>query len=120
MHSNCAREANVSKPSRLENRRSATHLVAVPILDHPVLPNAPEQMTAPLKRNLHDRLVVREERAVAVSEIEAPDLDVLVGGAGDDQFRVGRDVEREDGELRAPGRVSRSSAKGRGQPERTL
>lgn len=57
-------------------------------------------MAAALERDLHDALVVRKERAVAVAKVEAPDLDVLVGRAGDDELRVGRDVEREDGELR--------------------
>jgi hypothetical protein len=42
---------------------------------------------------------VSEERTVAVSKVEAPDLDVLVGGTGDDEFAVGGDVEGEDGEL---------------------
>lgn len=47
---------------------------------------------------------MREYRAVTIAEIHTPDLDVLVGRAGGDEFRVRGDVEGEDGEL---GRVGR-------------
>ena len=83
-------------------------LVAVPVLEHFVLADGPEVMrrlaltlarVVALERDLHDTLIVREDRLVAVTEVEAPDLHVLVGRAGDDKFRVVRDVHREDREL---------------------
>lgn len=57
-------------------------------------------MRPPLERDLHDAFFVSEERAVAISKVESPDLDVLVGRAGDDELRVGGNVEGEDGKLR--------------------
>lgn len=54
-------------------------------------------MAIPLKRNLHDALLVRKDRLVAIAKVETPDLDVFIGRAGDDEFRVGRDVHGEHG-----------------------
>jgi hypothetical protein len=90
---------------RLPHRKALiTHLVSIPVLDHPILAHRPETMGPLLKRDLHDRVVVREYRAVTIAKVHTPDLDVLVGRAGGDEFRVGGDVEGEDGEL---GRVGR-------------
>jgi len=41
-----------------------------------------------LKGDLHNRFVVCEYGFVAVTEIETPDLHVLVGRTRHDQFRV--------------------------------
>ncbi len=38
--------------------------------------------------DLHYAVVVCEEGFVAVAEIETPESDVLVGGAGDEEFGV--------------------------------
>ena len=63
-------------------------LVTIPVLQHLVLAYGPEVMcrlrlaiarVVTLESDLHDTFVVREDRLVAVSEVEAPDLDVLVG-----------------------------------------
>lgn len=39
-----------------------------------------------LEGDLHHTFVVREDRLVTIAEVETPDLDVLVGGAGNDEF----------------------------------
>lgn len=52
-----------------------------------------------LEGHLHDALLVRKDRFVAVAEIEAPDLDVLVGGAGYDELRIRGDVHGQDWQL---------------------
>ena len=48
---------------------------------------------------LHDGVAVREQRAVAVAEVEPPDLDVLVGGAAHEQAGVGRHVHGQHRQL---------------------
>jgi len=45
-------------------------------------------MRALLKSDLHDALFVRKYRLVAIAKIEAPDLHVLVRGAGHNKFGV--------------------------------
>ena len=42
---------------------------------------------------------MREEGAVAVAEVEAPDLEVLVGGAADEEAGVGGDVHAQHRQL---------------------
>ncbi len=49
--------------------------------------------------DLHDGIGVCEDGAVAVAEVEAPDLDVLVGGAADEQRRVAADVHAQHRQL---------------------
>ena len=65
-------------------------LVAVPVLEHLVFAYGPEVMrrlplaltrVVTLEGDLHNALVMGEERFVAIAKVEAPDLDVLVGGA---------------------------------------
>lgn len=63
-------------------------------------------MSSLLEGDAHDALLVRKKGPVAVPEIETPNLDVLVGRAGDDELVVVRDVKREDRELFG-GKVSR-------------
>lgn len=84
------------------------YLVAVPVLDHLIFAHCPEVMrrlgvkvphVVILKGNLHHTSVMREDRAVAVAEVEAPYLYVLVRRAGHDELGVGRDVHREHRKL---------------------
>lgn len=56
-------------------------------------------MAIPLEHDLHDGVLMGKEGLVAISKVETPDLDVLVGGTGGDQLAVGRDVHVEDGKL---------------------
>ena len=74
-----------------------TYLVSVPVLDSLVFTNRPEVMTILLERNLHDRVVVSIDRPMTITKVHSPDLDILVGRPGDNQLRVGRNVERENG-----------------------
>ena len=71
-----------------------------------VFRDSPEKMGLPFKSNLHDALVVREYRLVAVTEVEAPDFDVLVRRARYDQLRVVGNVEGQDGQLEHISRLS--------------
>ena len=84
--------ADVSAMQR--HQAMETHLITVPILEHFVLAGGPEIMglASFLERNLHYAFLMCEDGLVAVAEVEAPDFDVLVGGAGDDEFGVGGDV----------------------------
>jgi hypothetical protein len=59
---------------------SRTCLVAVPVLQESVLTNCPKVMTFLFKCNLHYTFVMRKYGFVTVAKIEAPDLDVLIGG----------------------------------------
>jgi hypothetical protein len=71
-----------------------TDLVAIPILEHLVLAHSPKVVRVLLERDLHDAVLVGKQRAVAIPEIEPPDLDVLVRRTRYDQLRVARYVER--------------------------
>ena len=85
-------------------------LVAVPVLEHLVLADGPEVVrqlriltltrVVAFECNLHDALVVSEDGFVAITEIEAPDLHVLVRRAGDNELRVVGDVHGQDRKLR--------------------
>ena len=65
-----------------------SYLVTVPIFQELVFANRPEIVClfrlihltyiVLLKRDLHDTLVMREDRLVAVAEVEAPYLHVLI------------------------------------------
>ena len=48
---------------------------------------------------LHDGVRVREDGAVAVAKVEAPDLDVLVGRAADEERGVAADVHAQHRQL---------------------
>jgi hypothetical protein len=74
-------------------------LVTVPVLHRLVLADRPKVMAVLLERDLHDRVVVRKQRLVAVAKVKPPDLDVLVGRACDEQLRIGRDVHVEHRQL---------------------
>ena len=63
-----------------------TYFVSIPIFNHSILPNRPEVVTALLESHLHHRIVMCKDRSVAVAEFHSPNLDVLVGGAGDDEL----------------------------------
>lgn len=91
-------------------------LISIPILQHLVLADRPEVVrllagvvllhvagVVLLEGDLHDGVVVCEERLVAVAEVEAPDFDVFVGGAGYYEFGVGGDVHGEYWELPSKG-----------------
>lgn len=41
-----------------------------------------------LERNLHYALVVRKYGFVAVAKVEAPDLDIFIGGTGHNELGV--------------------------------
>ena len=79
----------------MEGRASA-YLIPIPVLEQAILPNTPEVVRAALESNLHHTPVVREQRLMAVAEVETPYLDVLVGGAGNDEFGVRRDVHGQN------------------------
>lgn len=89
---------------------SKTYLVPVPVLEHLVLGRSPQIVAMPFvslheidlafESDLHDALVVREDTLMTVSEVETPDLDILVRRDGGDEFGVGRDVECQHGELK--------------------
>ena len=79
---------------------NTTNLVTIPIFQHLVFAHSPEVVGLVLKCNLHDTLIVRKYRLVAVAEVKTPDFDILIRRAGDDKFGVGRYVHRQDGELR--------------------
>lgn len=83
--------------------------VAIPVFEHLVFADGPEIVrrlalaltrVVSFERYLHDALIVGEDRLMAVTEVEAPYLDVFVGGAGDYEFRVMGDVHGEDWELK--------------------
>lgn len=86
------RKASQSASAPQERERSDAHLVSVPVLDTAVLSYRPEVVRPLLERDLHDAVVVRKERLVAVSKVKTPDFDVLVGRARNEELRVGRDV----------------------------
>ena len=54
------------------------NLVAVPVFDQLVLAHSPEVVRVRFKRNLHNAIVMCEQRSMAVAEIKSPDLDILV------------------------------------------
>lgn len=60
-------------------------LVAVPVLDEPVFAAREEVMCLRHEDDLRHCVVVREERFVTVTKVHAPDLNVLVRTARDDQ-----------------------------------
>ena len=77
------------------------YLVAIPVLHHLVLADGPEVMcglgfavsrVVTLESDLHDALIVRKDRLVAVTEVETPYFNVLVRRAGDNQFGVLGDI----------------------------
>lgn len=91
-----------------------TYLVAVPVLQHAILAYGPEVVTrlrvelsdvVAFERDLHNAVVVREYGAMAVTKVEAPDLDVLVRRACYNQFAVRGDVYAQHWELRGVSRV---------------
>ena len=53
------------------------------------------------KLNCGDRVLVSENRLMDVTEVKAPYLDVLIGGARNQERIVGRNVEAEDWERMA-------------------
>eukprot|EP01046_Picozoa_sp_COSAG06_P064982 COSAG06_NODE_15756_length_1047_cov_1.199367_2_plen_64_part_01 len=61
-------------------------LVAVPVLDHLILASTEEVVSARDKAQRHDGVVVGKDRLVAIAKVKSPDLDVLVGGTGDDHL----------------------------------
>ena len=76
-------------------------LVTVPIFEHFVFADGPEVMcrlalsltcVVPLKRNLHDTLVMCKDGFMAVTEVEAPYLDVLVGRTGNNELGIVGDI----------------------------
>ena len=75
----------------MEGQASA-YLIPIPVLEQAILPNTPEVVRAALESNLHHTPVVREQRLMAVAEVETPYLDVLVRGAGHEELRVIGDV----------------------------
>jgi hypothetical protein len=70
------------RPGRLHR----AHLVAVPVLEQLVFADRPEVVRVFFESDLHHALVVREKGLVTVAEVQSPDLDVLVGRAGDNQL----------------------------------
>lgn len=64
----------------------ATYLVSIPVLEHLIFAHRPKVMSVSLEGNLHDAIVVGKQRPVAVSKVETPYFDVLVGGAGNNQL----------------------------------
>lgn len=54
------------------------NLVSIPIFQHFVFSYSPEVVTVFLEKHLHNTFFVSKDRLVTISEIEAPDFDVLV------------------------------------------
>lgn len=80
---------------------SGTHLVSVPVLDYSVLADSPK-IVAPLfmlKSNLHDAFLMRKYGLVTISKVKTPYFDIFVCRTCDNQFRVQRNVHRENGKL---------------------
>ena len=74
-------------PAGPNEEDECTYLVTVPVLEELVLAHGPEVVrrlgvalarVVALERDLHHALVVREERLVAVAEVEDPNLHVLI------------------------------------------
>lgn len=84
--------------------RSSTHvqrlnvqeLVGIPVLQSVVLARREEQMRLGNELNGGDRVVVREERSVAVAEVQSPDFDVAIARTGDHQTAVRGDVQAKN------------------------
>ena len=71
--------------------------VGVPLLELLVLAGAEEEVGLGHKLQAHDAVVVGKHGAVAVAKVQAPDLDVAVGGPRDDQRAVLRGPRQEKG-----------------------
>lgn len=67
-----------------------THLVTIPVLDHPVLSDCPKVVTSSLlfKHDAHDSFIVRKNTLMTVSKVQTPDFDVLVSGTGHKELAV--------------------------------
>lgn len=81
----------VSQPGNTDRSRTNgdnTDLVSIPVFHHLVFANCPKVMGLFLKRDLHNRFIVREYGFVTVTKIETPDLNVLVGRTCHDQFGI--------------------------------
>ena len=70
------------------NRQNLLEFVTVPVFDHLVLAGAEEVMRSWNKRQRHNRVAVRKYRLMAVTKVQAPDFDVLIGRASDDHLRI--------------------------------
>ena len=65
-----------------------TDLVTIPILYPLVFGNGEKVVGARFKDDLHDAFVVCKDGLVAIPEIHTPDLDILVCGRSDNEFRI--------------------------------
>lgn len=63
------------------------------------LTSSEEVVGALHKSDLHDRVSMGKEAAVAVPKVQAPDLDVLVSGAADQESAVRGDVHAQHRQL---------------------
>mmetsp|Transcript_30522 Transcript_30522/g.73678 ORF Transcript_30522/g.73678 Transcript_30522/m.73678 type:complete len:359 (-) Transcript_30522:339-1415(-) len=73
--------------------------IAVPETHRPVLRTGEEVARAPDEAQISDGILVAVHRPMGVAEVQAPDLDGLVGPAGSQYGIVGTRIEREDREL---------------------
>lgn len=108
MFSNCSRHTH--QHIVFENLASTpAHLIPIPVFEHLVLSCAPQIVAVAfvsfrpihfaLESHLHNTLVMRKKRLVAVTEVETPYLNVLISRARYNQLRICRDIERQYGEL---------------------
>mmetsp|Transcript_18892 Transcript_18892/g.45123 ORF Transcript_18892/g.45123 Transcript_18892/m.45123 type:complete len:266 (-) Transcript_18892:1283-2080(-) len=74
-------------------------LVCVPVPQAAVLADGEAVMRVLDKHEVHDRVRVSEDGAVAIAKVEAPELDVLVGRPAREESAVARDVHAEHREL---------------------
>lgn len=73
--------------------------VAVPLLDLAVLAGGEEVVRGGHEAQRRDGVVVREQRAVAVAEVQPPQLHVAVGAARRHHARVVADVHAQHWQL---------------------
>ena len=73
--------------------------VCIPVLDDPVLARAEEVVRAGLEAQAGHAVLVRVQGAVAVTEVQAPDLDGLVRAARHQDGAVVGDVDAHHGQL---------------------
>lgn len=75
------------------------YLVTIPIFQKLILADRPEVMRVSLESDLHNTFIVREDRFVTVSKVQAPYLDVLVGRARNYKLGVVRDIHGKNRQL---------------------
>ena len=68
------------------------NLVPIPVFDHTILADGPKVVAFFFEEHLRHAFFVGEYRFVTVTEVEAPNLDILVRRTCHDEFGITRDV----------------------------